>query len=224
MRPQGVSRSTSHCSGGTQSSGVRFWNLTASAPARHAPSTSRRAVSRQPLWLMPISATTNTGSPSPTKRPPMRTLALLIAPPPLSFTRLPTQRQDPLRELAESTEAAGGRAAVVHGGEDVRGRVRGGAREPGPSHLDDELEVVDVVPDEGQLAGLEPRLRQHPGQAGPLVRDALEQEGQAQLLRAPGHHRGAFAGDDGGGDARGAQALDAHAVLDREPLQGLAVR
>ena len=35
MRPQGVSRSMFHWSLGTQSSGVRFWNFTASQPARH---------------------------------------------------------------------------------------------------------------------------------------------------------------------------------------------
>jgi len=49
---------TSRCSGGTQISGVRFWNLTASQPASAAMSMSCRAMSRSPLWLMPISPIT----------------------------------------------------------------------------------------------------------------------------------------------------------------------
>ena len=43
MRPQGVSRSIVHWSRGTHSSGVRFWNFTASAPASTAPSIIRLA-------------------------------------------------------------------------------------------------------------------------------------------------------------------------------------
>ena len=42
-----------HWSRGTHSSGVRFWNLTASAPASTAPSMSFLASSSDPLWLMP---------------------------------------------------------------------------------------------------------------------------------------------------------------------------
>src|SRR5262245_43291647 len=96
MRPQGVSRSRDHCSRGTHSSGVRFWNLTASAPERQAASIIRLASSREPLWLIPISAITKIGSPSPTRRLPTCTMArvallvihrppsLFIDPPPLS--------------------------------------------------------------------------------------------------------------------------------------------
>ena len=58
IRPQGVSRSMSHWSRGVQISGVRFWNLTASQPASAAASMSAKALSRSPLWLMPISPVT----------------------------------------------------------------------------------------------------------------------------------------------------------------------
>src|SRR5262249_32456829 len=91
MRPPGGSRPRDHCSPGTHSSGVRFWNLTASAPERQAASIIRLASSREPLWLIPISAITKIGSPSPTRRLPTCTMArvallvmLLIDPPPLS--------------------------------------------------------------------------------------------------------------------------------------------
>src|SRR6266852_744689 len=78
IRPHGVSRMTFHCSFGVHTSGVRFWSLTASQPARAAPSTIFLASSIDPLWLIPISAITKTGSPSPTSRLPILTHFLLI--------------------------------------------------------------------------------------------------------------------------------------------------
>src|ERR687890_2433634 len=73
MSPHGVDRIWFFWCSGTQISGVRFWNLTAWQPASAATSTSRRARSRSPLWLMPISAITYTGWPGPTRAGPMRT-------------------------------------------------------------------------------------------------------------------------------------------------------
>src|SRR5712691_8096941 len=77
--PHGVSRRTFHCSFGVQSSGVRFCSLTASHPARTAPSTICLASATEPLWLIPISAMTNSGSPSPTHLFPIRTAFLIVA-------------------------------------------------------------------------------------------------------------------------------------------------
>ena len=45
------------CSG-VEISGVRFWNLTACAPASAATSISCLAISTSPLWFSPISAIT----------------------------------------------------------------------------------------------------------------------------------------------------------------------
>src|SRR4030042_6397085 len=71
MYPQGVSRICFCSLGCTHNSGVRFWNLTASAPFFLAVSIRDLAISRLPLWLIPISATTNVGFPSPTFRFPI---------------------------------------------------------------------------------------------------------------------------------------------------------
>ena len=57
-RPTASARIWSRCSAGTQISGVRFWNFTAWQPGSAATSISRRAMSRSPLWLMPISPIT----------------------------------------------------------------------------------------------------------------------------------------------------------------------
>ncbi len=48
----------SHWSRGVHTSGVRFWNFTASQPASAAASISAKAFSSSPLWLMPISPMT----------------------------------------------------------------------------------------------------------------------------------------------------------------------
>jgi hypothetical protein len=47
--------------------------LTALQPALTAPSISFSHTSSEPLWLMPISAITNTGCSRPTGTPPMKT-------------------------------------------------------------------------------------------------------------------------------------------------------
>src|SRR5262245_37731921 len=183
MRPHGVSRSRSHWSLGTQSSGVRFWNFTASAPARHAPSTSRRAVSREPLWLIPISAITNTSSPSPTQRPPRRTLGLLMLPPSLAFLRrIETPGADPFRELAQRSLPATFRASVMHALQHLRHRGRGGGGEPLSPDLPQEVEVVHVVADECDLRRGEAARGEDLRQVRELVADALEEVRQRELL------------------------------------------
>ena len=48
----------SHWSRGVQTSGVRFWNLTASQPASAAASMRAMAFASSPLWLIPISPVT----------------------------------------------------------------------------------------------------------------------------------------------------------------------
>ncbi len=48
----------------------RIWNLAQSAPAAWAASISCRAMPISPLWLLPISAITKLGSPSPMRRLP----------------------------------------------------------------------------------------------------------------------------------------------------------
>ena len=48
----------------------RIWNLAQSAPASWAASINRIAMSRSPLWLLPISAITKLGSPAPMRRLP----------------------------------------------------------------------------------------------------------------------------------------------------------
>ena len=57
-RPTGWSASCRRMSAGAEISGVRFWNLTAFAPASAATSISCLAISMSPLWLMPISPIT----------------------------------------------------------------------------------------------------------------------------------------------------------------------
>src|SRR5262249_40635729 len=79
---------------GRHSWGVRFWNFTASHPDSTAPSMSFLARSSDPLWLIPISAMTKTGSPTPTQRSPIRTLGALMLP-----SIVETKPQYPLREL-----------------------------------------------------------------------------------------------------------------------------
>ena len=56
-----------------RASGTKVWNLTASAPASAAASTSRWAISASPSWLTPASAMTNTPLPAaPITRPARR--------------------------------------------------------------------------------------------------------------------------------------------------------
>src|SRR5262245_35784468 len=180
MRPQGVSRSTRHCSAGTHRSGVRFWNFTASAPAKQAPSTSLRASSSEPLWLMPISAMTKTGSPSPTQRGPMRTRAAgAVMGTPLSYvplSRAAAQVQDPLGELAEGAVAARMGTAQVRAGQHLGHRVGGGGGQPALVEPPQQGQVVQVVADEGDLVRPHARLLRHGLQVRRLVAYPLVEE------------------------------------------------
>jgi hypothetical protein len=60
----------SHWSRGVHTSGVRFWNFTASQPAAAAWSISAKALASSPLWLIPISPVMYTGRPGPTSLSP----------------------------------------------------------------------------------------------------------------------------------------------------------
>ena len=226
MRPQGVSRSSSHCSFGTQSSGVRFWNFTASAPDSTAPSISFFAISSDPLWLIPISAITNTGSPSPTARSPIRTTARLMRPPPGRDPSAPLRRAG-----AGSTPRTPG-TPLPRPAPGTRGERR---PRPAPGRRRAPRSGPPVPPRRGCPRSLTsspmyatsclaaPAGGQDPRQLRRLVEDALEEVRQPQLLRPARHDGRALPGDDRRLDPRVAQPLDAHAVPEREALQRLAV-
>src|SRR5438094_5195293 len=131
MFPHGVGRMASRSAGGTQTSGVRFWNFTASQPARAAASTSLRAMSRSPLWLIPISAATYVGCPSPTRRSPIRTVRAM-RPPFVSVAQGCSRAAEIWQRGEASTKLIEMRA------EDARALVTGGAGFIG-SHLVERL-------------------------------------------------------------------------------------
>src|SRR5713101_5791889 len=82
---------------------VRFWSLTASQPACTAASISFLAMATSPLWLMPTSATTKQGNPSPTYRAPIRTAR--------SITLLAGAAASPARPPAVDDEIGAGHEA-----------------------------------------------------------------------------------------------------------------
>src|SRR5262249_9510086 len=156
IRPHGVSRSRSHWARGTHSSGVRFWNFTASAPARQAPSISFFATSSRPLWFIPISATPkNRPAPPPPPAPPRppgpggRSCS-----PPAGGQR--PQAQDPFGERADRAESAAHPAAVVHGVQPLGHGVRGRRGQATGGELLEQPQVVDVVSDVREALVREP--------------------------------------------------------------------
>src|SRR5205823_976600 len=96
-----------------------------------AASTSLRAMSRSPLWLIPISAATYAGCPSPTRRSPIRTVRAM-RPPFVSVAQGCSRAAEIWQRGEASTKLIEMRA------EDARALVTGGAGFIG-SHLVERL-------------------------------------------------------------------------------------
>src|SRR6478609_7168413 len=191
MVPHGVSRSMSHWSRGTHSSGVRFWNFTASQPASAATWIRARASSSSPLWLMPISATTYAGWPGPTTRSPKRRnrVGSTVEMSGTTAVMVELLSEQPRGDLTDRPSAAlgGGHRA----GSCPYGAVRVGDRD-WPTDEVEAGKVVDVVADVEHAGRVEALLGAPPRERGALGVDPV-QAGDAELVRA-GPHDGVLLG------------------------------
>jgi hypothetical protein len=186
MRPQGVSRTTSHWRG-VQISGVRFWNFTASQPASAAPSISRFATSRLPLWLMTQAGRRRSGDPARQERERARQQWSSTA-----FVGLALGKEvrsywptDELRRLMPSLQVREAAAAQLVTGDR---RLRDAEA---TQHLDEAVAVEGSEPGvpAAELARDGVRLRR-------LVQRAGDEEDPRRALH--GDHRSAAAARDGG--------------------------
>ena len=107
------------------------------------------------------------------------------------------------------------------GGQHVGHRVGRGCRQGTGAHGG---QIGPVVTDEGHFVQTDVELPAQRAQDIELVRDALEDVADAQLLGALGDDVGVASGDDGQFDACPVQQRQAKAVADREGFGDLALR
>src|SRR5919107_4458961 len=209
MSPHGVDRIWLFWCSGTQISGVRFWNFTAWQPASAATSTSWRARSTSPLWLMPISAMTYTGWPGPTRESPIRTgVATVVGRASVRVMSAASRGENSVGQVPHGSVAAGPGKHYAGKGPHLGVRVGDRYRPPDAAQRAD---VVDVVADVRHALGVE-TLTCHPVEEGLLLVVDAVQRWDPQLAGAGRDDGVGLGGQDEHPDAGPAQPCDTHAV------------